>query len=43
MGKALAIDYGKVRCGIAETDDLKIIASGLTTVPNGELFTFLGN
>lgn len=43
MGKALAIDFGKVRCGIAETDDLQIIASGLTTVPNGELLSFLEN
>lgn len=43
MGKALAIDFGKVRCGLAETDDLQIIASGLTTVPNGELLSFLEN
>ncbi len=41
MGKALAIDYGQKRCGIAVTDDLKIIASGLTTVPTNELITFL--
>ena len=43
MGKALAIDYGKVRCGLAETDDLKIIASGLPTVQTVVLFEFLGN
>jgi putative Holliday junction resolvase len=43
MGKAIAIDYGKVRCGLAETDDLKIIASGLPTVQTLELFEFLGN
>ncbi|WP_417429605.1 Holliday junction resolvase RuvX [Halpernia sp.] len=41
MGKALAIDFGKVRCGLAETDDMKIIASGLTTVPTAELILFL--
>lgn len=41
MGKALAIDYGKVRCGLAETDDMKIIASGLTTVSTAQLLTFL--
>lgn len=41
MGKVLAIDYGKARCGIAETDDLKIIASGLPTVKNAELMDFL--
>ncbi|MGS0748326.1 Holliday junction resolvase RuvX [Halpernia sp. GG3] len=43
MGKALAIDYGKVRCGLAETDDLKIIASGLPTVQTVVLFDFLSN
>lgn len=43
MGKVLAIDYGKARCGIAETDDLKIIASGLPTVKNAELMDFLIN
>lgn len=43
MGKILAIDYGKVRCGIAATDDLKIIASGLDTVPTAEIMCFLNN
>jgi putative Holliday junction resolvase len=32
MGQILAIDYGKARCGIAATDDMQIIASGLETV-----------
>lgn len=41
MGKALAIDYGQKRCGIAVTDDLQIIASGLTTVPTKEVLSFL--
>lgn len=41
MGRILAIDYGKVRTGIAVTDELKIIASGLTTVATEELLTFL--
>ncbi len=41
MGRILAIDYGKVRTGIAVTDELQIIASGLTTVPSKELITFL--
>lgn len=41
MTKALSIDYGKKRCGIAVTDDLRIIASGLTTVPTADLFKFL--
>lgn len=41
MGRILAIDYGHVRCGIAVTDELKLIASGLTTVATDTLFTFL--
>lgn len=41
MGKLLALDYGKKRTGIAVTDDLQIIASGLKTVETKDLFTFL--
>lgn len=41
MGRILAIDYGKVRTGIAVTDELQIIASGLTTVSTKELMPFL--
>jgi putative Holliday junction resolvase len=41
MGRILAIDYGKVRTGLAVTDELQIIASGLTTVATKELLTFL--
>lgn len=41
MSKILAIDYGKVRTGIAVTDDMQIIASGLTTVFTKELLDFL--
>lgn len=41
MGKILALDFGKKRTGIAVTDDLKIIASGLTTVETNQLFDFL--
>lgn len=41
MGRILAIDYGKVRTGIAVTDELQIIASGLTTVSTKELLEFL--
>lgn len=43
MARILAIDYGKVRTGIAITDELQIIASGLTTVKTKELLTFLEN
>jgi len=35
------LDYGKVRTGIAVTDEFKIIASGLTTVATKELLAFL--
>ena len=41
MGQILAIDYGKARCGIAATDDMQIIASGLDTVQTPVLIEFL--
>ena len=41
MGRILAIDFGLKRTGIAVTDPLKIIASGLTTVPTAEAIEFL--
>ena len=41
MGRILAIDYGKKRTGIAVSDTLQLIANGLTTVPTGELMSFL--
>ncbi len=41
MARILAIDYGKVRTGIAITDELQLIASGLTTVKTTTLFSFL--
>lgn len=41
MGRILAIDFGLKRTGIAVTDPLKIIASGLTTVPSAEALDFL--
>ncbi|UGU17154.1 Holliday junction resolvase RuvX [Sinomicrobium kalidii] len=41
MGRILAIDYGTKRTGIAVTDELQIIASGLATVPTPELMDFL--
>lgn len=41
MGRILAIDYGKIRTGIAVTDELQIIASGLTTVSTKQLIPFL--
>src|SRR5690606_35193016 len=41
LGRIMALDYGKVRTGIAVTDELQIIASGLTTVNTKELLNFL--
>ncbi len=41
MGRILAIDYGSKRVGIAVTDELRIIATGLTTVSTKEIISFL--
>ncbi len=41
LGRLLALDYGKRRTGIAITDELQLIASGLTTVDTDELMAFL--
>lgn len=41
MGRIIALDYGKKRTGIAVTDPLRIIATGLTTVDSQQLFEFL--
>ena len=41
MGRILAIDYGRKRCGIAVTDPLKIIANGLETAATHKLMDFL--
>lgn len=41
MGRALAIDYGLKRTGIAVTDPLRIIATPLETVLTPELLAFL--
>jgi putative Holliday junction resolvase len=41
MPRILAIDYGLKRTGIAVTDEMQIIASGLTTVESPTLIPFL--
>ena len=41
MARILAIDYGVKRTGIAVTDELQLIASGLTTVATDTLLPFL--
>ena len=43
MPRLLSIDYGKKRCGIAVSDALQIIATGLTTIDTQELILFLKN
>lgn len=37
MGRLLAIDFGRKRCGIAATDTLQLVANGVTTVETGGL------
>lgn len=41
MGRIMAIDYGQKRVGIAVTDEMKLIANGLTTVHSKDIMTFL--
>jgi putative Holliday junction resolvase len=41
MGRILSIDYGGKRTGLAVTDPLKIIATGLRTVETPKLIPFL--
>lgn len=41
MARILAIDYGGKRTGIAVTDPLQIIATGLETIESKELIPFL--
>jgi|TARA_B110000240_G_C13332894_1_gene382068 putative Holliday junction resolvase len=41
LGRILAIDFGKKRTGIAVTDQMQIIASGLTTVDTKDLLSYL--
>ena len=41
MARIVSIDYGKKRTGLAVTDPLQLIASGLATVSTSELFEYL--
>lgn len=41
MARILALDYGSKRTGIAVTDELQIIASGLATISSSELMPYL--
>ena len=41
MGKVIGIDFGAKRTGIAISDEMQLIASGLTTVSTDDLIQFL--
>lgn len=41
MGRIMAIDYGKVRTGLAVTDPVRIIATALTTVETPTLLAYI--
>jgi len=43
LGRLLAIDYGRKRVGIAVTDPMQLIATGLCTIPANEIIAFLKN
>jgi len=43
LGRIIAIDYGQKRTGIAVTDELQMIANGLTTVESRNIFVFLAD
>ena len=43
MARIVSIDYGKKRTGLAVTDPLQIIPSGLATVSTSTLFEFLSD
>ncbi|OYU80190.1 MAG: Holliday junction resolvase RuvX [Flavobacterium sp. BFFFF1] len=43
MPRLLAIDYGIKRTGIAITDEMQLIASGLTTIPSETAIAFLAD
>ena len=41
MGSLIALDFGEKRTGVAHTDPLQIISSGLTTLDSKEVIIFL--
>jgi putative holliday junction resolvase len=43
LGRILALDYGTKRIGVAVTDPLQIVANGLTTVAEKEIWIFLAD
>ncbi len=43
MARVMAIDYGEKRTGLAITDELQLIASGLTTIASESAIAFLAD
>lgn len=43
MGRIMGLDVGQKRIGLAVTDPLRIISTGLDTVPVSEIFNYLHN
>lgn len=43
MARIMAIDYGRKRTGLAVTDELQLIATGLATVETPQLMSFLAD
>ena len=43
MGRIMAIDYGRKRTGLAVTDELRLIATALTTVETPKLMEYLSD
>lgn len=41
MGRLIAIDFGRKRCGIAATDVLQLIANPVDTIPTAELASYV--
>lgn len=43
MGRILAIDFGRKRCGVAATDTLQLVPGGLGTIPTHQLLDWLAD
>lgn len=43
MARILCIDYGRKRCGVAVTDELRLSATPLATVPTHEIMAYVLN
>ena len=43
MARIMAIDYGRKRTGLAVTDELQLIATGLDTVDTNKLLPYIEN